>query len=430
MGSASPRPIFPRLASGPRKMEPEAVARHQRGRLEGAMVDSVFRHGYGETTLRELVGLARVSKSTFYEHFQSKEECFFAAYEDIVDEIVRRIDEAFAEPRPLRERLLAGLGVLMDTAAEEQAAAYLVIVESLTLGEAGVPYRENASVRFERFIREAFEQAEGAPPVSDLKVRGLVAGIRNCAYQRLRVGRGEELPTLVEPIADWILRYCEPVPAIARRAAEVAAEPVPALPDEPEPERLDQRQRIIRAAAEVGVEKGYASLSIPAISTAAGVSNQTFYDHFPGKREAFVAAFDTLAEAVLRKVAAAFMTRSERAEGVGVGLRALLEQIAEDELFAKLAFFELPAAGAAALDQADRILAGFTSFLSPPADEPLLPGRQRVPGPIVEALGGGTWAVIQHEITAGRVAELPDLAPEIVEFAITPFMLPDEPAKP
>jgi hypothetical protein len=60
----------------------------------------------------------------------------------------------------------------------------------------------------------------------------------------------------------------------------------------------------------------------------------------------------------------------------------------------------------------------------------LLPGRQRVPEPIAEALGGGTWAVIQHEITEGRAAELPSRAPEIVEFAITPFMLPDEPGKP
>jgi AcrR family transcriptional regulator len=409
-------------------MEPEAVARHQRGRLEGAMVDSVARHGYADTTLRELVALARVSKSTFYEHFESKQECFLAAYDDIVDEVVRRIDEAFERPGDLRERLSAGLTTMMDTAAEEQAAAYLVIVESLTLGEAGIPQRESSAVRFARFIREGFDQADTPREVSELEVRGIVAGIRNCAYQRLRAGRGGELPELVEPIADWILRYGEPTPAIAKRAAAVAAEPLPPLPyPDPDPDPPGQRERIIRAAAKVGVEKGYASLSIPAISTAAGVSNQTFYDHFPGKREAFVAAFDILAGDALGKVAAAFMSKSERSEGVGAGLRALLEQIATDDLFARLAFFELPAAGAAALDQADRALGGFTSFLSPSENEPLLPGRQRVPEAITEALGGGIWAVIQHEITEGRRSELPSLAPEIVEFAITPFLLPDAP---
>ena len=124
------------------------------------------------------------------------------------------------------------------------------------------------------------------------------------------------------------------------------------------------------------------------------------------------------------------MTKTERAEGVGAGLRALLEHIATDDLFAKLAFFELPAAGAAALDQADRALGGFTGFLSPDDDAPLLPGRQRVPEAIAEALGGGIWALIQHEITAGRRAGLPDIAPQIAEFAITPFLLPDAPDTP
>jgi hypothetical protein len=39
----------------------------------------------------------------------------------------------------------------------------------------------------------------------------------------------------------------------------------------------------------------------------------------------------------------------------------------------------------------------------------------------MEAIGGGAWAVIQHEIAAGRRAGLPQRAPEIVEFAVAPF---------
>src|SRR6478609_8634690 len=113
------------------------------------------------------------------------------------------------------------------------------------------------------------------------------------------------------PLSEWVLCYSRAPGEAARRAAAAAATPAvtarPAdegAPEEPgweEPpdsprcrEMLDQRERIIRAAARVGVEKGYGTLSIPAISTAAAVSNQTFYDHFPGKREAFVAAFDAL----------------------------------------------------------------------------------------------------------------------------------------
>src|SRR6478672_2984723 len=167
-------PIFPRLSSGPRKMEAEAVARHQRGRLEGAMVDAVGRHGYRNTTLQELVTLARVSKATFYEHFDSKQDCFLRTFDDIIDEAARQIAEAFNQPEELGDRLLAGLGRFTSLAAEEEAAAYLATVESLTLGAAAVPHRDRAAQRFERLIRATFDLAPTRAEISDLTVRGIV----------------------------------------------------------------------------------------------------------------------------------------------------------------------------------------------------------------------------------------------------------------
>jgi AcrR family transcriptional regulator len=422
-------------------MEAEAVARHQRGRLEGAMIQAVSRHGYWETTLQELVTLAGVSKATFYEHFESKQDCFLCAFDDIVDEASRQIGEAFDRPGDLDERILAGLTRFMSLAAEEEAAAYLATVESLTLGAAAVPHRDRAALRFERLIRDNFDQAPSEHRVSELNVRGIVAGLRTCVYRRLRTETVESLPSMAAPLSEWVLCYSRAPGEAALRAAAAAATPaVPAsrpadegAPEEPgweEPpdsprcrETLDQRERIIRAAARVGVEKGYGALSIPAISTAAAVSNQTFYDNFPGKREAFVAAFDALAANTLQVAAAAFAgavsrPRVGRPEAIGVGLRALLDHIACDPLFARLAFFELPTAGPAALDHADNVLGGFTSYLE---GEPGSTSEEAVPKVIGEVIGGGIWAVIQHSINTGKLSELPLRAPQIAEFAVTPL---------
>jgi AcrR family transcriptional regulator len=434
-------PIFPRLSSGPRKMEAEAVARHQRGRLEGAMVDAVARHGYWNTTLQELVTLARVSKATFYEHFDSKQDCFLRTFDDIVDEGARQVAEAFDRPGELGDRLLAGLTRLTSLAAEEEEAAYLATVESLALGAAAVPHRDRAALRFERLIRGSFDQSTTQAEVSDLTVRGIVAGLRNCVYRRLRTETVEELPEMAEPISRWVLGYSRPPGEAARRGAAAAASPTqpgpaadpdgdgaPGWDEPPDSERcreeLDKRERILRAAARVGVEKGYEALSIPAISTAAAVSNQTFYDHFPGKREAFVAAFDALAANTLSVAGGAFAVEQERPgsgrpEAIGVGLRALLDHIASDRLFARMAFFELPTAGPGALDHADNVLGGFTAYLEA---EPGAPGSSRpVPKVIGDAIVGGVWAVIQHEIHSGRLSELPLRAPQIAEFTMSPF---------
>ncbi len=400
-------------------MDAEEVARHQRGRLQGAMVEAVARNGFPDTTLRELVSLAGVSKTTFYEHFKSKEDCFLLTFDDIILEVGRRVDDAFERPGDLREKLLAGVTTLLTVMAEEQAAASLVTVESLTLGAVAVPRRERASEHFEELIRRGFEESPAPHRVSALTVRGIVAGIRNTAYHHLREGRGGELPEAAEPIVEWILCFERPAGEAARRGAVAARRPPqrpPASPV-PDPASLSKRDRIVCAATELGVEKGYEALSIPAISAAAGVSNQTFYDNFPGKREAFLAGFDRLARETMLLVAAAAAAEENPPETVGAGLRALIEHAADDEVFARLAFFELPMAGPAALDQADRTLGGFTSFFSPQA----VPAETDAPPVILKAITGGTWAVIQHEIAEGRREQLPSLAPEIVEFALAPF---------
>jgi AcrR family transcriptional regulator len=417
-------------------MAPDHVARHQKARLEGAMVEAVARHGYAGTTMRELVTLAGVSKTTFYEHFESKEDCFLATFDEIISQLSARVGEAYRSGGDFRERLVAGLAAFMNLAVEEPGAAALTAVESVTLGAAGVEHRERAAHAFEALIQQSFDHSPGKRQVSPVTVRAIVAGIRGVAYRRLRTGQHEELPGLVDDLAEWTLRYQEPDSEVTLRGVaaagrptvvKVAAEPADDRPgwDEPPASQisrraLTQRERIIRGAARVVVENSYAALSIPAISGAAGVSNQTFYEHFASKRDAFLAAFEILAAEALAASNGAFVREGDRPEGIGAALRALLEHIAGNELFARLAFFELPTAGPVALDRADAALDSFTAYLERAANEIGGP----LPRAVLEAIPTGTWAVIQHEIAHGRGAELPALAPDLTRIALAPFNTP------
>ncbi len=429
-------PIFPRLPSGPARIPPDRVARHQKARLEGAMVEAVARHGFAGTTLRELVTLAGVSKSTFYEHFESKEECFLATFDEIVEQLAVRVGTAYRSGGDFRERLVAGLTAFMDLAVEEPAAASLAAVESLTLGAPGVEHRERASQAFEALIQQSFDGSPSDVQVPPVTVRAIVGGIRGVAYRRLRANRPEELPSLVEELAGWALRYQRPDSAATVRAiaaaerpaappedTEATAEDTPGWEEPPDSRAsrraLTQRERILRGATRVVVEKGYAALSIPAISGAAGVSNQTFYEHFDNKRDAFLAAFEVLVGDAFGAGAAAFAREGDRPEAVGAGLRALLEHIAGNELFARLAFFELPTAGPVALDRADATMDSFSAFLEPG----MIPSGlgEPLPRAVLEAIPTGTWAVLQHEIAHGRRASLPDLAADLTRIALAPF---------
>jgi AcrR family transcriptional regulator len=418
-------------------MAPERVARHQKARLEGAMVEAVARHGYAGTTLRELVTLAGVSKSTFYEHFESKQDCFLATFDEIVAQVGIRVGEAYRSGGDFRQRLIAGLATFMSLAEDEPAAASLVAVESLTLGVAGVAHRERGSEAFAALIQQSFDHSPSERQVSEKVVWGIVAGIRGVAYRRLRAGRGRELPGLVEELVDWALRYQEPDNEAVRRAVAAAAKPAaPAAPpplqdgesrlgwEEPPDSRrsraqLTQRERIVRGAAAVVVKSGYQALSIPAISAAAGTSNQTFYEHFANKRDAFLAAFEVLVAEAMAPAAAAFKREGNRPEAIGAGLRALLEHVAASELFARLAFFELPTAGPVALDRADAILDSFGAFLEPGIAPTALGGS--LPRATMEAIPSAIWATIQRELAHGRRESLADLAPEMTRLVVAPF---------
>ena len=427
--------IFPRLQAGRGTMSAENVARHQKARLQGAMVEAVARHGYADTTVRELVGLAGVSKSAFYDHFENKQDCFLSTFDEIVDQLGKRVGEAYRQSGDFRQKLVAALGEFMQMIVEEPAAAALGAVESLTLGPAGVEHRERASVAFEAMIQQSFDHSPSSLPVSAITVRAIVAGIRGIAYRRLRRGRQAELPGLVEELVDWTLRYQRPEEEAMRLAMAAARKPVPPVSAEPDEEsppgweeppdsqlsrhRLSQRERMVRGAARVVVERGYEALSIPAISAAAGVSNQTFYEHFESSRDAFLAAFELLAGDAFAVTSRAMATAVNRPERIGVAVRTMLEHVAANELFAQLAFFELPTAGPAALDRADAVLDSFTVLLEPG-------GRLADPGVRVsvvlrEAIGSGIWAVIQHEIAHGRRSELPELAPAVVALAMAPL---------
>jgi AcrR family transcriptional regulator len=428
-------PLFPRLPGGPRRMKADDVARHQKGRLEGAIIEAVSRHGFASTTVRELVTLAGVSKSTFYDHFESKEDCFLAAFDSIVARVTEEVAAAYGSSDDPRERLIAGLGRFVELVVERPEMAAFAIVDSLTLGAASIAHRERSWESIEQITRQYFVDEPFQQQISDLTVRAIIAGISGVVYQHLRNGKTAELPDLVEPLIDWSFSYQGPDTDAVRRAVAAAGQPPSveirveadeeALGWEEPPasplsrSTLSQRQRIIRATARVVAERGYEALSIPAISAAAGTSNQTFYENFGSKLEAFLAAYEVVSAGALRVAAEAFAGATGNPEAAGAALRALTEYIAGNRMYARLAFVEMLAAGPPALDRSEETMNRLLSFVE--ADEGAKGLGGRVPRVVLEATSSGIWFVIQREIASDREDSLSEKAPELARLALAPL---------
>src|ERR1700733_6706765 len=83
-----------RLPRGRHGLSPEFVAQNQRERLVTGLTEVLYEVGYQKTTVSLIGARASVSKSDFYKHFQSKDDCFFAAYDVAVERIRRVVVEA------------------------------------------------------------------------------------------------------------------------------------------------------------------------------------------------------------------------------------------------------------------------------------------------------------------------------------------------
>jgi AcrR family transcriptional regulator len=65
------------------------------------------------------------------------------------------------------------------------------------------------------------------------------------------------------------------------------------------------RERLIVAAVDLFTEQGYDATTVAQIAARAGVTNSTFFRHFPGKREILVAGQETLSRLLAEGIAEA-----------------------------------------------------------------------------------------------------------------------------
>lgn len=387
------------------------------------MVAAVAAHGFEATRVTEIVAMAGVSNTAFYRHFGSKTELFLATFDEIVRQGGERIEAAYRTEGDLEDGLQAGLQAFAELAGDEREATRLVLIESLALGRTGVAVRQRAAARFEAMIARSFEDAD--MPLSEFRARALVAGMRRVAYCSLRDRGGDFLASGSGELAGWALRVARSPEELDLPAATQVEDQheEPGWGEPPSDPRaralLSRRERILRAVAQLAAEEGYAALNMPAIAARAGASNEAFYAEFEDKQQAFLIAFEVLLERTVDVTSGAFEAQEGWAAGVAAGLHALLAHLAAEPIAARLAFFELPAAGAAGLDRSDRAMSAFLSFLRPSNFGAKTEGDI---GEVTrEAIAGGVWAAIQYELAAGRGGQLTELAPRLAAFALTPF---------
>jgi AcrR family transcriptional regulator len=186
-----------RFPAGVRTLPPDLVRAIQRERLLAAMLAGVNELGYRALTVQDVLSRAGVSRPTFYEQFEDKEDCFLAAFDASADRLRARVEGAVKSGgRGWRERLRRGLGTLLQFIADEPNAARMAIVEARASSPAGLRRRDELLDCFAAWIdREARRDVPGSR--SAVVASGVVGGIDSVLYARLRKGKVSDLESLL-----------------------------------------------------------------------------------------------------------------------------------------------------------------------------------------------------------------------------------------
>jgi len=191
----------------------------------------------------------------------------------------------------------------------------------------------------------------------------------------------------------------------------------------------NQRERLIAGLAEAVAEKGYGGTTIADITRHAAVSRRTFYEHFDGKDECFVAAFDTVTEQLRERVEEAFKGEDDWADGIRAGIGAMLTFLASEPNLARLAMVEALVAGPVVVERYDAAVQTFIPYLTTGREGRPKAVLDRLSDSTEEALVGGMVSLIARRIVAGQTDELESLLPDLVEFTLAPYVGNDEAAK-
>src|SRR5947209_4582124 len=79
------------LPKGRHGLSREQVVASQRTRLLRATIELGTERGFASLTLTDIVGRAGVARSTFYEYFADKQQCFLAAFDYAADRVLERV---------------------------------------------------------------------------------------------------------------------------------------------------------------------------------------------------------------------------------------------------------------------------------------------------------------------------------------------------
>ena len=176
----------------------------QRGRLLVAAALVVAEQGYAKASVSDIVAAAGVSRSTFYENFDGKDDCFIAAYQATVTTSLARMAQVATEAAKdgWRAGLVAGVRLIFDDIRERPMIARATYVELVAAGPGVLAARRDGNDRFAEHVHALAAAVRSVdarmPEVSLGRIQLLISGLDLRIAYALNAGELDQLDELAD----------------------------------------------------------------------------------------------------------------------------------------------------------------------------------------------------------------------------------------
>jgi AcrR family transcriptional regulator len=194
-----------RLPPGRHGLPREFVIRNQRDRLAAGTIAVVAERGLSAATVSQITAAAGVSRRTFYAYFASKDECFFAAYDSIVDHLRVATDAAAAECADWPDRVRAKLRTTLEFLAANPDLARFGLIAPLRAGEAVAGHYRAAMGHVVAYLCDGKPPPPATKEASEAIATSLVGGMVALVVRKVEAGEGESLPQLLPDLLELFL---------------------------------------------------------------------------------------------------------------------------------------------------------------------------------------------------------------------------------
>ena len=161
------------------------VAELQRARMLTAMVQEVSERGAANVSVGHVVGRSGVSRRTFYEIFEGREDCFLAAFDEALQHATTVVVPAYGIGGAWQRRVRAGLTALLGFLDSDRAAARLLIVESLAAGPGALERRRQVIANLVAVLELGRTEGSAKLDPPALTAEAIVGGLLSVLHGRL-----------------------------------------------------------------------------------------------------------------------------------------------------------------------------------------------------------------------------------------------------